>query len=124
MDDKKKVINSLIRQTIFEALKQEDKIITKKDAKDSLHPNKKQGIVSKEKTKGNEELTRLAVGGFTQAFDAMERAMKELEPEDFKKFAIETLQHLKNAGVSDQVLKYFDTKLGTMGMANNFKDLF
>lgn len=100
MNIKKENVNSLIQKSIQETLKQEDKIIKKDDLK-------KKPVITKEKPTEVEELTRLSVGGLTQAFDAMERAIKELNKEQLEKFALATLHHLKNAGVNGEVLKYF-----------------
>jgi len=101
MKNKKKVLGSLIREALNESFgnQEEDKLISKQDAKKHIHPNvsKDKGSDDKEekpKVK-SDELIRLAVGGFIQAFDAIGRAVNELDASEYKQFAQNVLMTLK-----------------------------
>jgi hypothetical protein len=86
--------------------KEEEKLLSKDDVKQSMKHNKKHGLISKEKVTDSQEVLRLAVGGVVQAFDAIKRASTDLDPSEHKEFLINLLKNLKLANVPLEMIKH------------------
>ena len=102
MKNKKKVLGSLIREALHESFgsQEEDKLMSKQDAQKSLQHDKGSAEEPKPEIK-SEELLRLTVGGFIQAFDAIGRAASNLDAKQYKEFAQNVLITLKKGASGD-----------------------